>query len=358
MLDAFAEVLIKKASDRESEDRLVREMMKLPMGDLQKLASSGQLTASKEASDDDWLERYEGTPLYSRAIALEEELLRIEGERIQRRLDRPADDDLWTKEDMIRLKKRQLDLELSKGRSDGEDEDEDDDDLSRYLADDDNEGAEDSDEGKTAGIGSALMSGAKGVGSAIGGGAKATGAAIQNGAKLKTVGSVLGQSAQGVGSALGSGVKGVGATMSPGAKMLAAGVGGAALGAGAMAMTRPKQEQPKIAGIGGVLDAATGMFSGAKKAGPGNRVQGAVRGGAGSFLGGAGGAALGAGVGSLLGPVGTFAGGLIGGSIGSSKGFNLATKGLGPKVGSYMPTLEAVDMAGRALAHARYRDEG
>jgi hypothetical protein len=135
MLDAFTDVLLKRASDREAEDALTREMMKLPLSDIQKIAAAGSVKVAfaepcttKSASDDDWLKKYEGTPLYAQAIALEEELLNIEGERIKRRLDRPVDDDLWTKEDMVRLKKRQLDLELSKdrGASRGEDEEDDD----------------------------------------------------------------------------------------------------------------------------------------------------------------------------------------------------------------------------------------
>jgi len=154
MLDAFTDVLLKRASDREAEDALTREMMKLPLSDIQKIAAAGSVKVAfaepcttKSASDDDWLKKYEGTPLYAQAIALEEELLNIEGERIKRRLDRPVDDDLWTKEDMVRLKKRQLDLELSKdrGASRGEDE-EDEDDLERYLSADDDE--EDDDGGE------------------------------------------------------------------------------------------------------------------------------------------------------------------------------------------------------------------
>lgn len=143
MLDAFTQVLVKQASDKDAEDKLTRQMLSLPMKDLQKIASGVQLKAAFSGDgDNDWLCKYEDTPLYEKAIALEEELLKIEGERIQKRMDRPVEDDLWTREDMIRLKKRQLDLELSKARAsddvedvleddgDEEDDEEDDDEAS------------------------------------------------------------------------------------------------------------------------------------------------------------------------------------------------------------------------------------
>lgn len=123
MLDAFSLVLAKQASDKEAEDALTKQMLRLPVRDLQKLASGLPIKrAFMECSEGssgsgDWLKKYEGTTFYSQALGLEEELLKLEGERIERRLSEDKiRDDTWTREDMVRLKKRQLDLELSKLR--------------------------------------------------------------------------------------------------------------------------------------------------------------------------------------------------------------------------------------------------
>lgn len=115
MLDAFTEVLVKQAERKKNEDELYELMMQLPVDEIAKFAFAETACIAKEADDNDWLKKYEGTALFDRAVALEEELLAIEAKRIERRMDRPVEDDLWSKEDMIRLKKRMLDLELHKG---------------------------------------------------------------------------------------------------------------------------------------------------------------------------------------------------------------------------------------------------
>lgn len=130
MLDAFTEVLVKQAERKKNEDELYELMMQLPVDEIAKFAFAETACIAKEADDNDWLKKYEGTALFDRAVALEEELLAIEAKRIERRMDRPVEDDLWSKEDMIRLKKRMLDLELHKGgltaasEEEGEDEEE------------------------------------------------------------------------------------------------------------------------------------------------------------------------------------------------------------------------------------------
>lgn len=130
MLDAFTEVLVKQASDKKAEDDLVKAMMKLPMKDLQKIAATGKVAylLGDEETADKWLAKYEGTPLYDEALALEEQLLKVQAAGIQKRMAEPRDD-LYVQEDMIRLKKRQLDLDLlrGKGSSGGDDEEDDED---------------------------------------------------------------------------------------------------------------------------------------------------------------------------------------------------------------------------------------
>ena len=68
-----------------------------------------------------FLEQFEGTPLHAQAIALVGEELGIEAERIQRDEARRAQqepmDDSWSKQRMIDLKKRQLELELHKAKA-------------------------------------------------------------------------------------------------------------------------------------------------------------------------------------------------------------------------------------------------
>ena len=121
MLDTFLDVLVKKASNKEAEDRLVKAMEGLPLEDLQKIAASGVKLAFISDGDEEheWLRRYEETPLYDKALELQKELLGIEAKRIDKRMNRPPEpeaEDLYAMEDVVRLKKRQLDLELSELR--------------------------------------------------------------------------------------------------------------------------------------------------------------------------------------------------------------------------------------------------
>ena len=123
MLDAFLNVLVKKASDKKTEDELTAHLTRLPLNEIQKIARLGSVKKAFCGDGDDgkWLARYEDTALYEKALALEEELLKIEAQRIERRLKpEPEIDNLYAQEDMVRLKKRQLDLELSKLRAGGE----------------------------------------------------------------------------------------------------------------------------------------------------------------------------------------------------------------------------------------------
>jgi hypothetical protein len=120
MLDAFLGVLVKKASDEQAVDKLAHAMESLPMEDLQKLASgfnTKQAFGCGEDEDLKWLSSYEDTPLYDKAMALQEELLKVQAARIESRMARPEPSpDFYQQEDMIRLHKRMLDLELSKLR--------------------------------------------------------------------------------------------------------------------------------------------------------------------------------------------------------------------------------------------------
>lgn len=115
MLDAFTEVLVKKASQQQLEDELTEVISRLPLKEAAKLASIPVKTAYIELDAKDWLEKYEGTSLFDRAMELEEASLKIEADDLENRMkERPERDSVYDKQDMIRLKKRMLDFELHK----------------------------------------------------------------------------------------------------------------------------------------------------------------------------------------------------------------------------------------------------
>ncbi len=136
MLDAFAAVLVANDDKASLEDELTREFKKLGSAqEITKVASEIAAVTKNaycEPGDYKWLKQYEGSPLYQQALDLEEQGLNLEAEKIKSRLERKQEDDWYNKEDMIRLKKKMLDLELAKARSAGavqksdDDDDEDD----------------------------------------------------------------------------------------------------------------------------------------------------------------------------------------------------------------------------------------
>jgi hypothetical protein len=79
----------------------------------------------KSAYGDDrygsWLDQFAGSPLHAKALQLCEEELGLEQERLQRRIERQeqnqGDDDIWTRQDMLRLQKDMLMLELHKSKA-------------------------------------------------------------------------------------------------------------------------------------------------------------------------------------------------------------------------------------------------
>lgn len=322
MIDAFVDVLLKKTAEQKAEDALTREILKLPLSDIQKIASAGSVkrafAGEKNASDDsnDWLKKYEGTPLYDEAIALEEDLLGIEGERIKRRLDRPVDDDLWTREDMVRLKKRQLDLELSKDRGASRGEDMDDDDLESYLADtagDSGGDTEEKEDDEDKGASTSSTDNGKGA---------PTQETKQ--AAVPRAGAPRSHVHQGSGKT---------ASVSYMPSLEAADLAGRAL-AHALHKTAACTGKEKDSGfLGPAVDAISGGIKGFREGVPGGKLRSALIGGGGSVAGGLAGSTIGAGLGSALGPLGTLGGGLIGGALGSSKGYGVAQNLLGAKKG-------------------------
>jgi hypothetical protein len=125
MLDAFLSVAYEHETKKEAQAQMVRDFMQLPKEELYKIAS-GQV---KLADDDEWLEKFKGTPLFEQALGLEEACIQAdiedqqqrERERVERQQRRAEADGMtaWEKKDAIRLKKRLLDLELLRAENSG-----------------------------------------------------------------------------------------------------------------------------------------------------------------------------------------------------------------------------------------------
>jgi len=122
MLDVFLKTLVERDKRASAEDEMAERFKQLPLEEVSKIASGKVKLSYHDDEGNCWLKKYEGTPLYDQAIALEEECIQIESEDIERRIARRQEDktDTWDLKDMLRLKKRQLDLELNKQRAAGE----------------------------------------------------------------------------------------------------------------------------------------------------------------------------------------------------------------------------------------------
>jgi len=121
MLDAFAAVLVENDKTASLEDELVAEFKKLESPEeITKVASEivSVKTAYGDSGDLPWLQQYEGSPLYQQAVALEEQALNTEAARIKSRMEK-KEDNWYAQEDMIRLKKKLLDLDLAKSKMSG-----------------------------------------------------------------------------------------------------------------------------------------------------------------------------------------------------------------------------------------------
>ena len=117
MLDAFTEVLFKNAELKKQEDEMTELMMKLPLDEVAKIASGKEACGMIGGGDGSWLKKYEGTPLFDQAIALEEEALQMDAQRLQKRMVEDTQREKeWHVRDAIDLKKRLLDLELRKAQ--------------------------------------------------------------------------------------------------------------------------------------------------------------------------------------------------------------------------------------------------
>lgn len=120
MLDTFLKVAYGHSVQEEENARTVELLKLLPNEELAKLASGQPSDIFGKTSSDcenTFLAKFQGTPLFEQAVALEQEELQAEmadlAQRQQRRMEDKGDK-LWDIKDGIRVKKKLLELELAK----------------------------------------------------------------------------------------------------------------------------------------------------------------------------------------------------------------------------------------------------
>lgn len=120
MLDYFLEAIYKSAQQRSTRNEMAEGLKNLPIDELRKLAS-GEVKLSGY-DDDNWICKFEGTPFYDEALALETQCLELDTKQQEmdledsqrRREESRASNEVWDAKDAIRLKKRLLELALRK----------------------------------------------------------------------------------------------------------------------------------------------------------------------------------------------------------------------------------------------------
>lgn len=135
MLDHFLKAAYEVETRRSEEYAMVGLLKDIPTLELQKLAAGtpiAELYARMEkggsfldcpptATDEGttWLSKFQGTPLFEQAVALETEMLESEAASIAQRIQEDSQPRPYQMQDKIRLKKRLLELELAKQNAGG-----------------------------------------------------------------------------------------------------------------------------------------------------------------------------------------------------------------------------------------------
>jgi hypothetical protein len=122
MLDEFIKVVYGHSAEQERITKLAQDMTSLPTSELKKIARFG-LSCCKGDEDENWLDKYKGTPLFDQAMALEQQDLEMEMGSVQSDLTRQqmfhTEDQMRAQKDALRIRRRMLDLELAKAEQDG-----------------------------------------------------------------------------------------------------------------------------------------------------------------------------------------------------------------------------------------------
>lgn len=108
MLDAFLEVAMERTKEASANEDLIENLTKLPNQMLIDIANGTDKLASMCGASNSWVDKFAGTPLVGKAIALEQAYIEQEAASdAGRNANRDG-------EDKIRLERRMLDLELAK----------------------------------------------------------------------------------------------------------------------------------------------------------------------------------------------------------------------------------------------------
>ena len=113
MLDLFLDAAYSATKVEQEKRAFVENLKKLPRADLVSLATGEKKIAHLGCDDgESWLDRFKGTELFEQAVALEQQNLELEAQRIQERMQQPPPDQIWMQQDQIRLQKKLLELQL------------------------------------------------------------------------------------------------------------------------------------------------------------------------------------------------------------------------------------------------------
>lgn len=118
MIDSFLKVAYDESVKTAEQDALVAILKKLPDEVLYKLASGQDCLPVKLGGEGlEWLEQFKDSPLFQKAVELEQQCIQIEtmrqAECEKNRAEQENQPKYWEMEDKIRLQKKMLGLELA-----------------------------------------------------------------------------------------------------------------------------------------------------------------------------------------------------------------------------------------------------
>jgi len=122
MLDLFLEAAYTKTKQAESAASMQSVLEQLPIDELLAI-SKGESSLNKLAhygGGDDamcWLEHFQGTPLYEEALAIEKRQLELD---MQRNADQQKSQGVYNEQDVLRVKRRSLELQLAEQAGGGD----------------------------------------------------------------------------------------------------------------------------------------------------------------------------------------------------------------------------------------------
>ena len=109
MLDHYLNVVSERMQKEAALASFVDRLSLLPPAELALVRQTGEIKLA--FCDDEWLQKFHGSPLAQKAIALAEQQLRMDAEQSSQREEFDAE------REGLRLEKRLLELELAKGSS-------------------------------------------------------------------------------------------------------------------------------------------------------------------------------------------------------------------------------------------------